>query len=267
MEHMASADLAELDPGLASPGSSSGSGRQDRLGTAWWLPRLHPLTATLVFLALLYAVQRSLYVLSARQYDAAILRASTNLVNLEHGRLATLLTSAVVGGGGSTLRWWATVAAVLALGELCWGSLRLVVVFLAGHIGATALVAAGLAVGEWQGWLPTSLMSAPDVGVSYGMVAIVGALVSRLPRPVAFAWAGTWVLLLAREFLEYPNFTDAGHLCALAIGLVLARVLVRSGPRSDWERLKELGRHPRVRRLEPVAAALAAWGLFHTWIV
>ncbi len=264
---MPSADVAELDPGRAPQGAASQAVLPESADTPRTLPSLHPLTATLVFLALLFVVQRRLHRLSAAQYDAAILRSSTNLLNLEHGRVATLVTSAVVGGGGSTLRWWVTIGVVLALGELCWGSLGLVVVFLAGHVGATALVAAGLALGEWRGWLPASLMSAPDVGVSYGMVAIAGALVSRLPRPVAIAWAGAWTLLLVREFVAFPNFTDGGHLCALVIGLALARVLTSTRTKSGWAWLKSLGRHPGLRLLESVSAAVAAWGLFHTWIV
>ena len=258
-------DLADLDPGLASPGASRAVLPEPEVARS--LPRLRPLTATAVFLALLFVVQRRLSKLRAGEYDAAILRASTNLTNLEHGRVATLVTSAVIGAAGSTLRWWLTIAAVLAVAEVCWGSLGLVVVFLAGHIGATALVAVGLAVGEWQGWFPTSLMSAPDVGVSYGMVAIAGALVSHLPRPVAIAWAGTWMLLLVRELLAFPNFTDAGHLCALGIGLVLARVLTSTRSRSGWEWLRDIGRLPVIRLVEPLFAAVAAWTLFHTWIV
>ena len=66
-------------------------------------------------------------------------------------------------------------------------------VFVTGHVGATLLVAAGLTAAIEFHWLPLSVSHASDVGVSYGAVAVLGALTSAIPRRLRPAWIGFWV--------------------------------------------------------------------------
>ena len=71
---------------------------------------------------------------------------------------------------------------LLALGELVWRSKHLVLAFALGHIGATLIVAVGLAVAIEAEWLPMSIEHANDVGVSYGAACVLGALMAVIPR-------------------------------------------------------------------------------------
>ena len=73
-----------------------------------------------------------------------IRHASTNLHNLSHGHLGTLLGSAFVVDAGPIYDWLPGLVCLLALAELLWRSARLVVAFAVGHVGATLLVAVGL---------------------------------------------------------------------------------------------------------------------------
>jgi hypothetical protein len=145
--------------------------------------------------------------------------ASTNLTNLGHWHWWTLATSAFVVPGDLGLRWLLGVGAVLAAGELAWQGRRLVAVFLAGHVGATALVAVGLAIGVAHGWVPTTTSTATDVGVSYGVIAVAGALTAWLPATARPGWLLVWGVPLVEALVRVPTFTDVGHVCALAIGV------------------------------------------------
>ena len=72
------------------------------------------------------------------------------------------------------------VPGAAALAELFWRSGRLILAFGLGHVGATLIVAVGLAAAIRFGWLPISVAHASDVGMSYGAVAV---LRYAWPRP------------------------------------------------------------------------------------
>jgi Rhomboid-like protein len=204
------------------------------------------LPVTIGFLSALLATGAVLVQLDPGTRRRAVLAASTNLDNLEAGDVSTLLTSAFVVGGVPPLRWWAGLAGLLAGVELLWGSRRIVAVFLAGHVGATVLVAIGLAVGVRDGWVAPEVAHAVDVGVSYGVMALVGGVVVGLPRLCGVLWAAGWLAVCAFAVAAYRNFTCAGHLCALLIGVGTALVALCRG---------------RPRPADPFAFALVAAGI------
>jgi hypothetical protein len=151
---------------------------------------------------------------------AAIVRAnSTDVANLLHGRLYTLLSSALVLEGRACLLALPVLAVALAIAELTWGGLVLAAVFLYGHIVATLLVFAGLVTGLVLHQLSRHVVNAPDVGPSYGAVAVLGALLAsgRLGRAVR--WQLAAVLLATSVLLVGRTFTDAGHLVSLLLGI------------------------------------------------
>ena len=76
----------------------------------------------------------------------------------------------------------AVTTVLLALAELFWRSRQLVLTFTLGHLGATLLVALGLAVAVKLGWTPASVSRDIDVGMSYGAATVLGALTAAIPR-------------------------------------------------------------------------------------
>ena len=157
--------------------------------------------------------------------------ASTNLHNLSHGHLGTLLDSAFVVDAGPIYIWLPGLVCLLALLELMYHSVRLIVAFAVGHIGATVLVAAGLTVAVEAGVLSKSVARADDVGMSYGAVGVLGALTGAIPRRYRAAWVGWWIGVAAAGVLVERDFTAAGHAIALVLGMLLS---TRFGPPARW---------------------------------
>ena len=99
------------------------------------------LRVTAAYAIALVAVSLILTELGAHYRDAVVSDMSTNLHNLAHGHLGTLVGSAFVSDGGDIFAWLPGLVCLLALGELIWRSGGLVITFGVGHIGATLLVA------------------------------------------------------------------------------------------------------------------------------
>lgn len=177
---------------------------------------------TLVYAAALAVAAEALLRLSPRAQHDLIRDTSTNLHNLGQGRLTTLIGSAFVNEAGPLYYWLPGLVALLALGELLWQSRRLAVAFVVGHIGATLIVAAGLAGGLAAGLLSRSVVDAADVGMSYGAVAVLGTLTAAIPRRWRGAWAGWWLAVAATStMLGGLDFTAAGHGVALLLGMAV----------------------------------------------
>ncbi|MCV7088535.1 rhomboid-like protein [Mycobacterium interjectum] len=176
---------------------------------------------TAAYAVLLVAISVMLNALGPRARDVVVSRMSTNLHNLAHGRLTTLVGSAFVDDGGEVYLWLPWLVCLLALGELLWRGRGLVIAFAVGHIGATLLVAAGLVVAVKAGWLPFSIARASDVGVSYGAVCVLGALTASIPSRWQPAWIGWW-LGIAVTVAIGADFTAVGHVLALLLGIGLS---------------------------------------------
>ncbi|GAC1406217.1 MAG: hypothetical protein NVS4B6_15630 [Mycobacterium sp.] len=198
--------------------------------------------ATTIYAATLAIVGVIVWWLGPRAQQILVDRMSTNLHNLTEGHLGTLVGSAFITDEG--MGWWLLgLVCLLASAELIWRSRGLVHIFVLGHVGATLIVAAGLAFAIHIGWQPDDLMWADDVGVSYGAAAVVGALTSAVPRPARPAWTGWWLgvaIITARGW----DFTAVGHALALMLGMGLS-LRLRCAP--QWT----------VRRLMMFAVGLA----------
>ena len=112
-----------------------------------------------------------------------------------------------------------------------WGSVKLVVAFVVGHVGATLLVAVGLTAAVELGWLPVSVSRATDVGMSYGAAAVLGALTAAIPRRWRCAWIGWWLAVGLAVVAVGRGFTDVGHAVALALGMLVS---TRFGTPRRW---------------------------------
>ena len=184
------------------------------------LVRLGRLKVTLVFAAALAAVAFALLHFGPRVQAHVIQSSSTNLHNLGEGRIGTLISSAFVNPVDSIGIWLPGVVAVLALGELLWHSRRVLVAFAVGHIGATLLVAAGLAAALALGLQSRSIADVADVGMSYGTVGVLGTFTAAIPRRWRAAWTGWWLAVaLSSAVFSGGDFTAVGHALALILGM------------------------------------------------
>ena len=196
------------------------------------LSRLGRLKVTCAFAAALAAVAFALIHFGPRVQSHVIRSASTNLHNLGEGRVGTLISSAFVNPVDSIQIWLPGVVAVLALGELLWHSRRLLVAFAVGHIGATLLVAAGLAAAVSVGLQSRSIADVADVGMSYGSVAVLGTFTAAIPRRWRAAWTGWWLAVASSSVVSSGgDFTACGHGLALILGMVLS---MRFGHPAHW---------------------------------
>jgi hypothetical protein len=201
------------------------------------LSRLARVRLSVGYAATLAAVSVTLLILGPQVQAQVVRNASTNVHNLAHGHLATLLGSAFVTDAGPIYVWLPGMFCLLALAELFWHSARLTIVFVTGHIGATLLVAAGLAAAIEVGWLPLSISRASDVGMSYGAVAVLGALTAAIPRRWRPVWIGWWVPAGVAAAAASADFTDTGHAVALVLGMLVA---TRFAGNAAWTRLRFL---------------------------
>jgi hypothetical protein len=186
------------------------------------LARLALVRVTVAYAVIVTCVTVALYALGPQVRDRVISHVSTNLHNLSHGHFRTLLDSAFVIDAGPIYVWLPGLVCLLALAELMWGSVRLMVAFAVGHVGATLLVAAGLTAAVELSWLPVSVSRATDVGMSYGATAVLGLLTTALPRRWRPAWIG-WLLAAGVGAVAVGrDFTDVGHAVALALGMLVS---------------------------------------------
>lgn len=201
------------------------------------LRRRHWLPVTIGYVLALTAVA----VVFARVKPVAqgriIADTSTNLHNLEHGHIDTLFSSAfVIADTNSTLADVPLLACVLALVELRFGAWHAVRTFLAGHVGATLLVAGGLWLAVRQHWLPDSIGDSEDVGISYGAMTLFGSLIVMVPARRRIPWALVWAVIAVRGVLDNRDFTSVGHLLSYGIGLLIGMVMLARGAGASRER-------------------------------
>lgn len=177
---------------------------------------------TVVYAAILTGVTAILAELEPRVQNQVISHSSTNLHNLSHGHLGTLVLRAFVIDAGPIYVWLPGLVCLLMVAELIWRSGRLVVAFAVGHIGATLLVALGLTAAVELDWLSTDVTRATDVGMSYGASAVLGAMSAAIPQRFRPAWMGWWLVVAVAVVIVGRDFTDVGHAVALLLGMLVS---------------------------------------------
>lgn len=203
--------------------------------TAVWA-RLGRVRVTLFYALALAVVAQALVVSGPRVQSEVIAAVSTNLHNLGRGRLETLVGSVFVNEAGPLYVWLPGLVAILALGELLWRSRPMVVAFAVGHLGATLIVAAGLAGALAAGLLSRSIADAADVGMSYGAVGVLGTFTAAIPSRWRAAWVGWWLAVAGASIvLSGGYFTNVGHGIALILGMAVGS---RLGPPRRWTPLR-----------------------------
>ncbi len=150
---------------------------------------------------------------------------------------------------------------LMALAERWLGSLRWILVVATGHIGATLLVAYGLTQRLEDGLIPLRVTVATDVGPSYGISAMLGALTFRLRGPARWIWAVGLVLWWGGALWHGRTFTDYGHFFALFIGLAVGAIAVGLSHRFVKVMARKAARSAHGRAKGSAADRIPAGGL------
>ncbi|NNH71143.1 hypothetical protein HLB23_14920 [Nocardia uniformis] len=180
-----------------------------------------------------------------------ILSASTNLANMRRDPIQVLVASAFWVDGPFPWEFIVMFLVVMVAAERWLGTLRWIFVFAAGHIGATLITVTGIAYAVDRDLIPLRVVSASDVGPSYGISAVLAALAFRVRGRPRWLWVGLLVAVYSAALLDGRTFTDYGHLLALAIGFTVGAVAVFGSRR--MERAVARSAHDRVDRGRAVA--------------
>lgn len=190
---------------------------------------VRPYAVAWVYLALFTAVDLTLVLLSPSDASAVLEWASTNVVNLRHDPLGSLVVSAFV-PGEQAIAWPFLIAMALFGANRVLGNRRTIIVCVAGHVLGT-LVSEGIAAYRIeQGQLPESAAHIIDVGPSYVVVAAIAVAVlygSWLVRIVA----AVDLLLLVFAGGIFDGLTTlqvaaVGHTTSILVAAVLGSALV-----------------------------------------
>ncbi|WP_280699807.1 rhomboid-like protein [Kitasatospora sp. GP82] len=183
---------------------------------------LSRLPLTTAYVVLLTAVAWWLSNQSRAERARFVRHNSSNVHHMQVGKWWTLFTSGLVVDGVPAWAGIAAVAVAVGLAEWRWGAARAGAVFVVGHLGATLLTEGAMWV-MITTHIPGALSRARDVGISYGLVATVGALFALGPAPLRRYGLPALALLLATAWALDQELADAGHLIALGLGVLVSR--------------------------------------------
>ena len=185
--------------------------------------------ATFLYLFVLTITTWVLLGLTSDIVDSILHEHSTNLDQLRTNPVRVLIRSAFWVDGYLLLVWVVLFALVLAPAERWLGTVRWLVVFVAGHVGATLSTAAGLWLAIRWRLAPSSLSNVVDVGVSYGFAALAAIFTYRLPPPGRWYWAVGLLAVTGGAAIIGGTFTDFGHLAAVIIGFAMYPITRSTG--------------------------------------
>ena len=210
--------------------------------------------ATFALIAIIAVTSYLLSQASPAEARHMLLARSTNLHQLTSLNLDVLMRSAFwLEDASELLPWAALFLFVLAPAERWLGTWRWLVVFVAGHIGATAAIGAAIWIAITAGLVSRHLAYSIDVGVSYGFFAVAAIAIYHIPA----RWRGLFLALLALLQLygvvEGVAFTAVGHLVAMAIGFALYPLARTRASALSARPRPALAPQPGIRRRPPSA--------------
>jgi hypothetical protein len=162
--------------------------------------------------------------------------ASTNVVNLRHDPLGSLVASAFIPAAFAGV-WPVLIALAIFGANRALGNWRTAAVCVAGHV-VGSLVSEGIVdYRVAHGWLPVSDTRILDVGPSYIVVAAIAVAVLYGSRPARVAAAADFaaLVLVGHIFsgLTALDVAAVGHLTAITVAVLLGSLL---GPGSKLVR-------------------------------
>jgi hypothetical protein len=199
--------------------------RLDPMRRVWhrWTPRvlayIRSAPAVYAYLFVLLITTWVLQTSSTTIANQLLLERSTNLDHLARDPVRVLFASAFwVSSSFELLGWVALFTVFVAQAERWLGTARTVAVFFIGHVGATLLTALALWAALHSDLVEASVVTAKDVGASYGFAAVAAVLVYALAHPWQWVYAAIVVAYAGLSLVIDHGFTNWGHMIALAIG-------------------------------------------------
>lgn len=163
--------------------------------------------------------------------DQLLRDSSTDAAHLADRPLFVLIASALWVAGGLYSAYGVAFVLVLTALERRVGGARTAGVFLLGHVLATLATELPVAGAVAAGRLPESALHRLDYGISFGLMACVGALSGLLPPRGRWALLGIAGAMCAQDLVELVDpLASWGHPIALLTGLACVP-LVREGAR------------------------------------
>lgn len=197
-----------------------------------WRMLPKPTSTPFTFCYALILLGTALYADFGDQQTVSLLlrESSTDGAHLAERPLVVLIASALWVAGGLFSAYGLAFALVLAALERRVGGARTAGVFLLGHVLATLATELPVAGAVAAGSLPEASMHRLDYGISFGLMACVGALSGLLPRRGEVALLGVAGLMCAQDLIELIDpLSSWGHPIALLTGMA-CRSLVRDAP-------------------------------------
>ncbi|WP_120721416.1 rhomboid-like protein [Streptomyces hundungensis] len=152
---------------------------------------------------------------------SALLRgSSTDVAHLSTTPVLTIFASALWIAGGMASPYALVFLFVLAALERRIGGWRTAGVFLLGHVVATLATEGPVALSVLAGHLPESSLHRLDYGISFGLMATVGALAGLLTPFLRWTALAVVGVLLVQDLLDMAEPLAAwGHPVALLVGV------------------------------------------------
>ncbi|MCT2548233.1 rhomboid-like protein [Streptomyces atratus] len=216
----------------AAPGPAAPPPPPARRARTWLRLLPTPAGTPFTFGYLLVLVATSLFMEFADPATvAAVLReSSTDVAHLGETPLLVLAASALWVVGGLTSPVVFVLALVLTALERRIGGWRTAAVFVLGHVVATLATEIPVGISVVAGHLPESSLHRLDYGISFGLMASVGALTGLFTPLVRTLVLGGLGVMLAIDLVDLSSpLTDWGHPLALLFGIACWPLLRRAG--------------------------------------
>ncbi len=160
--------------------------------------------------------------------------ASTNLDNLRHHPVAAIAVSPFLADGYSWLWIGLSLIGLVAAGRVL-GNFRAAILALVAHVLATLVSEGILAARIAAGSVSPEARHVIDIGPSYVTVAALVAAIAYGTWPGRLLSAAGFAIVAPYLFagLQDWGVAEAGHTCAVIIGLVLGYLLRNSRTKAE----------------------------------
>ncbi|MEU2712436.1 rhomboid-like protein [Streptomyces sp. NPDC007205] len=186
-------------------------------GGVWAYVRSAP--GTYVWLTILFITTVALHHMSPEFEQHFLRQRSTNIHELSRNPVRVLVASAMWIDSGHWIPYAVLYTAFHAPAERWLGTARWLAVCVLAHVLATLISEGALLLAIRDGIAPHSAVNTLDVGVSYALAGVIGALTYRVSAPWRYAYLLAVLALFGLSLAMERSFTELGHFVSVLIGL------------------------------------------------